>query len=123
MTRPAFLNALTVLAAVGGSTNAIVRLLAVARRAGVELTLRDFDEVASRIPLLLDLKPSGQGYVGDFHRAGGVPTLLRALEGELDTSHLGVAECADRFQPVDAAEDGSALVFGGQDTVTGWPAR
>ncbi|WNV75078.1 dihydroxy-acid dehydratase [Geodermatophilus sp. DSM 44513] len=91
MTRPAFLNALTVLGAVGGSTNAVVHLLAIARRAGVELTLRDFDEVSRRVPLLLDLKPSGQGYMEDFHRAGGLPTLLRALAGLLDTGHVGVA--------------------------------
>jgi dihydroxy-acid dehydratase len=91
MTRAAFENALTVLAAVGGSTNAIVHLLAVARRAGVELTLQDFDEVSRKIPLLLDLKPSGQGYMEDFHRAGGLPTLLRALADRLDTSHVGVA--------------------------------
>jgi dihydroxy-acid dehydratase len=90
MTRTAFLNALTVLAAIGGSTNAIVHLLAIARRAGVELALADFDEVSRRTPLLLDLKPSGQGYMEDFHRAGGLPTLLRALRDRLDTTHLGL---------------------------------
>lgn len=91
MTRPAFMNALTVLAAVGGSTNAIVHMLAVARRAGVDLTLQDFDDVSRRVPLLLDLKPSGVGYMEDFHRAGGLPTLHKALESVLDLDHVGMS--------------------------------
>jgi dihydroxy-acid dehydratase len=90
LTREAFENALTVLAAVGGSTNAVVHLLAVARRTQVDLTLADFDRVSALVPLLLDLKPSGQGYMEDFHRAGGVPVLLKALETRLDTSTVGV---------------------------------
>ncbi|MCW2726015.1 MAG: dihydroxy-acid dehydratase [Frankiales bacterium] len=91
LTRPAFLNALAVLAAIGGSTNAIVHLLAVARRAGVDLRLQDFDEVSDHVPLLLDLKPSGQGYMEDFHRAGGLPTLLNALSGVLDLEQVGMS--------------------------------
>lgn len=79
LNRAAFENALTVLAAVGGSTNAVVHLLAVARHAGVNLALADVDQVSRQTPLLLDLKPSGQGYMEDFHRAGGLPVLLRAL--------------------------------------------
>ena len=90
LTRAAFENALVVLAAVGGSTNAVVHLLAVAGRAGVDLVLDDVDRVARRVPLLLDLKPSGQGYMEDFHRAGGVPVLLKALEGLLDLDTVGV---------------------------------
>jgi dihydroxy-acid dehydratase len=90
MTRPAFENALHVLAALGGSTNAIVHLLAVARRAGVALTLDDVDRVARQTPLLVDLKPSGAGYMEDFHYAGGVPVLLRALEDRLDLECVGV---------------------------------
>jgi dihydroxy-acid dehydratase len=90
LTREAFENALTVLAAVGGSTNAVVHLLAVARRTQVDLTLADFDRVSALVPLLLDLKPSGQGYMEDFHRAGGVPVLLKALETRLDTTTVGV---------------------------------
>jgi len=79
ITRESFLNAITVLAAIGGSTNAIVHLLAAARRAAVELRLADIDEIAAHVPLLVDLKPSGSQYMEDFHRAGGVPVLLRAL--------------------------------------------
>jgi dihydroxy-acid dehydratase len=90
LTRAAFENALTVLAAVGGSTNAVVHLLAVARRACVDLTLADVDRVSRQTPLLLDLKPSGRGYMEDFHRAGGLPVLLRALRERLDTSTVGV---------------------------------
>ena len=91
LTRPAFENALRVLSALGGSTNAVVHLLAVARRAGVRLELDDFDRVSRETPLLVDLKPSGDGYMEDFHRAGGVPVLLKVLEPVLDTSHVGVS--------------------------------
>ena len=91
LTPAAFENALRVLAALGGSTNAVVHLLAVARRAGVPLTLDDFDRVARDTPLLVDLKPSGTGYMEDLNRAGGVPALLKALEPVLDTGHVGVA--------------------------------
>ncbi len=80
LTRPSFLNALTVLTALGGSTNAIVHLLAIARRAGARLTLEDLHEVAQRVPLLVDCKPAGEGYMEDFHRAGGLPPLLKTLE-------------------------------------------
>jgi dihydroxy-acid dehydratase len=90
MTRSAFENALTVLAALGGSTNAVVHLLAIARRAGVDLVLDDFDRIARETPLLVDLKPSGKGYMQDFHNAGGVPVLLKALESQLHTDHVGV---------------------------------
>jgi len=91
MTRDAFENAVAVLSALGGSTNGVVHLLAVARRAGVDLTLDDFDRIAARTPLLVDLKPSGTRYMEDFHRAGGVPCLLKALEADLHTAHVGVS--------------------------------
>jgi dihydroxy-acid dehydratase len=79
ITRDSFLNAATVLAAIGGSTNGIVHLLAAARRAGSELTLDEIDRIAANVPLLVDLKPSGSQYMEDFHRAGGLPVLLRVL--------------------------------------------
>jgi len=90
LTKDAFHNALRVLAAVGGSTNAIVHLLAISRRAGRELTLEDFDTVARDTPLLLDLKPSGRGYMEDFHRAGGVPVLMAELKELLHLDHVGI---------------------------------
>lgn len=91
LTPAAFENALHVLAALGGSTNAIVHLLAVARRAGVPLTLDDFDRTARETPLLVDLKPSGQHYMADFHHAGGVPVLQARLTDRLDLTHVGVS--------------------------------
>ena len=86
LSRGSFLNALTVLMALGGSTNAIVHLMAIARRAKVPLTLDDFDEVSRRVPLLVDCKPAGKGYLEDLHFAGGVPALLKVLEPLLDLS-------------------------------------
>ena len=90
LTRPALTNALIVLAALSGSTNAIIHLTAIARRAGIGLTLDDFHQVAQRVPLLVDCKPAGSGYLEDLHRAGGVPVLLKALEPLLDLSTVGV---------------------------------
>ena len=86
LTRSSFLNALAVLHALGGSTNAIVHLLAIARRAGTALTLEDMHEVSEQVPLLVDCKPAGVGYMEDFHEAGGVPALLKALASLLDCS-------------------------------------
>jgi dihydroxy-acid dehydratase len=88
--RAAFENALRVLAAVGGSTNAIVHLLAVARRANVKLTLDDFDTIARDTPLLVNLKPAGVGYMEDLHAAGGLPVILKALAPLLHLDHVGV---------------------------------
>lgn len=86
LTPAAFHKALIVLSAVGGSTNAIIHLLALARRTGIDLTLDDFDSVARDVPLLVDCKPSGDWYMEDFHRDGGVPALLRVLKPFLDNS-------------------------------------
>jgi dihydroxy-acid dehydratase len=87
----AFTNALTVLMATSGSTNAIIHLLAIARRARVPLTLDDIDAVSERVPLLVDCKPAGVGYLEDLHRAGGVPVVLKALAPLLDLSVVGVS--------------------------------
>lgn len=84
LSKGSFINAITVLAAIGGSTNAVVHLLAIANRAQVGVTLDDFEEVFKRTPLLLDLKPSGSGYMEDFHSAGGIPQLLHQLSSLLD---------------------------------------
>ena len=84
MTEGAFRNAVTVLAAISGSTNAIIHLTAIARRLGVELNLDDFHEIAARTPLLVDCKPAGRNYLPDLHRDGGVPALLKTLEPLLD---------------------------------------
>ena len=79
-----FANAIAVLGAVGGSTNAVIHLLAAAGRAGVELDLDDFDRICRQVPLLVDCKPTGSGYMEDVHRAGGLPALLKSLEPLLD---------------------------------------
>ena len=107
LTRPSFLNALTVLTAVGGSTNAIVHLLAIARRADARLTLEDLHEVSQRVPLLVDCKPAGEGYMEDFHRAGGLPPLLKTLEPLLHTdvptiSGRSLGEYLNAVQPPQA---------------------
>lgn len=91
LTTEAFHNAIKVLAAIGGSTNAIVHLLAVARRAKVDIKLKDFDAIAAEIPLLLNLKPSGAKYMEDFDQAGGAPVLLKELESVLNLDHVGVS--------------------------------
>lgn len=86
----AFHNALTVLAALGGSTNAVIHLLAAAGRARIKLSLEDFHLIAERVPRLVDLKPAGAGYMEDFHQAGGMPVLLKALASLLDLSSRSV---------------------------------
>jgi dihydroxy-acid dehydratase len=84
LTRAAFENAVKVVAAIGGSTNAVVHLLAIAGRAGVELSLDDFDTLGRDIPLLVDLMPSGRYLMEEFAYAGAVPALLDRMRGALD---------------------------------------
>ncbi len=86
LTREAFENALRALAAIGGSTNAVIHLLAIAGRVGVELTLDDFDRLCRDVPCLVDLMPSGRFLMEDFYYAGGLPAVLRTL-GEQGLLH------------------------------------
>ena len=87
LTRPAFENAIASVAATGGSTNAVLHLLAIAREAGVPLQIDDFQKISERTPLLADLKPSGRFVATDMHRAGGVRLLLsRLLQAGISTS-------------------------------------
>ena len=79
MTRKAFENAIAVVMAVGGSTNAVLHLLAMAHAADVPLSLDDFEAIRKRVPVLCDLKPSGRYVTVDFHRAGGVPQVMKIL--------------------------------------------
>jgi dihydroxy-acid dehydratase len=79
MTRKAFENAITAVIALGGSTNAVLHLLAIAHAAGVELSLEDFDRIGKRTPVLCDLKPSGKYNMSHFARIGGVTPLLKRL--------------------------------------------
>ena len=88
--RGSFENAIVALAAAGGSTNAVIHLLAIAGRLGIDLTLDDFDRVGSAVPLLVDLQPAGRFLMEDFHRAGGVLAMLREVRDLLDPEALTV---------------------------------
>lgn len=79
LTRKAFENAIAVVMAIGGSTNAVLHLLAIARAAGVPLAIDDFETVRARVPVLCDLKPSGRYVTTDLHRSGGVPQVMSIL--------------------------------------------
>ena len=85
LTKKAFENAITVVMALGGSTNAVLHLLAIANEAEVELTLEDFHRIGSKVPLLGDLKPFGKYVMTDVDRVGGIPVVLRAL---LDAGYI-----------------------------------
>jgi len=79
LTREAFENAIRTLAAIGGSTNAVIHLIAIAGRIGVPLTLEDFDRLASELPCLVNLQPSGQYLMEDFCYAGGLPVVMKEI--------------------------------------------
>ena len=79
LTRKAIENAIASVAATGGSTNAVLHLLAIAREAGVELTIDDFDQISERTPLIADLKPGGRFVANDLYRAGGIPLVAKRL--------------------------------------------
>lgn len=91
MTRDSFENAIIVNAALGGSTNAIVHLLAMAGRLGIELTLDDFDVIGRKVPLLVNLMPSGQYLMEDFYYAGGVPAVMKELSRALHLDAMTVS--------------------------------
>jgi dihydroxy-acid dehydratase len=90
ITRGSFHNAIVALAAIGGSTNAVVHLLAIAGRLGIELTVDDFDRIGSSVPLLVNLQPSGHYLMEDFHRAGGLLSVLREVRDLLDPDALTI---------------------------------
>ncbi|MEU9786531.1 IlvD/Edd family dehydratase [Streptomyces phaeochromogenes] len=90
LTKASFHNAIVALAAIGGSTNAVVHLLAIAGRLGIGLSLDDFDRIGSRVPVLVDLQPAGRFLMEDFHRAGGLAAVLREVRDLLDPDALTV---------------------------------
>lgn len=90
LTRPAFENAIRVNAAIGGSTNFVVHLLAIAGRVGVELSLDDFDQLGSHMPLLVNLMPAGEFLMEDFYYAGGLPAVIEELRDHLHLDALTV---------------------------------
>ncbi len=128
LTREAFENAIVVNAAVGGSTNMVIHLLAIAGRVGVEVNLKDFDKLGSHIPLLVNLMPSGEYLMEDFYYAGGVPAVMqelkdklhldiRTVSGDIVSKNIEEAECYNR-KVIATLEDpfqneaGIAVVFG-----------
>jgi dihydroxy-acid dehydratase len=92
ITRKSLNNAIVVVMALGGSTNAVLHLIAIARSVGVELTLDDFQEVSDKVPFIADLKPSGKYVMEDLHKVGGVPAVLKYLleKGLVDGSCMTV---------------------------------
>jgi len=107
LTREAFENAIRTIAAIGGSTNTVLHLLAIAGRLGVPLTLADFDRLSREIPLLVDLQPSGRFLMEDFHYAGGMPALMKEIapwlaldcatvSGRTHRETIAEAECFNR---------------------------
>jgi len=114
MTRPAFENSMVILTVLGGSTNAILHLIAIARAVGVELELDDFQQVSDRTPCLADLKPSGQYVMEDLHNVGGVPAVMKCLmdEGMIDGQCLTVTgnTVADNLATVPSLSGGQEVV-------------
>ncbi|MBD3630740.1 dihydroxy-acid dehydratase, partial [Cyclobacterium sp.] len=90
LTRKAFENAIMVNAAIGGSTNFVIHLLAIAGRMGIQLNLEDFDRFSSKIPLLANLQPSGKYFMEDFFYAGGLPPVIRQLKDHLHNDAITV---------------------------------
>jgi len=103
MTKKAFENAIAVLSALGGSTNAVLHLLAIAHEAGVELALDDFNRIAEKVPHIADTKPGGKYHMTDIHRIGGVPVVLKHL---LDAGllHGDVLTCTGKTMAENLAE-------------------
>ncbi len=90
ITKGSFQNAIVALAAIGGSTNAVVHLLAIAGRLGIDLVLDDFDEIGSGVPLLVNLQPAGRFLMDDLYRAGGFLSVLKEVKDLLDSTALTV---------------------------------
>ncbi len=114
MTRAAFENAMVVIMAVGGSTNAVLHLLAMARSVGVELTIDDFQAVSDRVPYLADLKPSGKFVQEELHEVGGTPAVMKMLleHGLIDGSCKTVTgkTLAENLAPLPGLKQGQTIV-------------
>lgn len=114
MTRKAFENAITMVAVLGGSTNAVMHLIAMAHSVGIELTLKDFQDISDKTPLLADLKPSGKYLMEDLHNVGGVPGVMKYLlkEGFLHGDCLTVTgkTIAENLASVPDLQDGQEVI-------------
>ena len=114
MTRKAFENAITIVAVLGGSTNAVMHLIAMAHSVGIDLTLKDFQDISDKTPLLADLKPSGKYLMEDLHNVGGVPAVMKYLlkEGFLHGDCLTVTgkTIAENLASVPDLNDGQEVI-------------
>lgn len=114
MTRRAFENAMVIVMVLGGSTNAVLHLIAMARSVGVELTIDDFQKVSDRIPYLADLKPSGKYVMEDLHTVGGTPAVLKYLlsKGLIDGACLTVTgkTMSENLQDLPGLADGQQIL-------------
>lgn len=114
MTRKAFENAITIVAVLGGSTNAVMHLIAIAHSVGIDLTLKDFQDISDKTPLLADLKPSGKYLMEDLHNVGGVPAVMKYLlkEGFLHGDCLTVTgkTIAENLASVPDLNDGQEVI-------------
>lgn len=121
MTRKAFENAMTVVVALGGSTNAVLHLLAMARSVDVPLTLQDFQNTSNRVPYLADLKPSGKFVQEDLHSIGGTPAVMKYLlaEGLLDGDCITVTgkTLAENLASVPGLKEGQSIVRSIKDPI------
>ena len=115
MTRAAFENAIVIIMALGGSTNAVLHLIAMARAVNVKLTIDDFQSVSERVPFLADLKPSGKYVMEDLHNAGGIPAVMKYLleKGLLNGDCLTVTgkTIAENLADLPGLEKGQEIVM------------
>ncbi len=115
MTRPAFENAMVIVLALGGSTNAVLHLIAMSRSVGLELTIDDFQRVSDRVPLLADLKPSGKYVMEDLHHVGGTPAVLKYLleKGFIDGGCLTVTgkTLAENLAELPGLSEGQQIIL------------
>src|SRR6266511_4030754 len=120
MTREAFENAIAVVMALGGSTNAVLHLLAIAHAAEVPLTIDDFETIRARVPVLCELKPSGRYVATDLHQAGGVPQVMKILlaHGALHGDALTITGQTIAETLADVPDEPSA----GQEVIRPWSA-
>ncbi len=121
MTRASFENAITLVMVLGGSTNAVLHLLAMAHSAGVELAIDDFQDVSDRTPYLADLKPSGRYVMEDLHNVGGTPAVMKMLleRGAIDGSCMTVTgrTVAENLAHLPGLQDGQDVVRSWEDPI------
>ena len=121
MTRRAFENAMVVISALGGSTNAVLHLIAMAKSVGVSLGIDDFQKVSDRVPFLADLKPSGEFVMEDLHNAGGTPAVIRYLleKGAMDGDCLTVTgkTLAENLEGLPGLHEGQKVIRPWEDPI------